>query len=130
MEKKALDQGLVKEFVQVAHGDLERVKKLLAHEPALINASWDWGGGDWESSLGAASHTGNKAIARHLLEKGAPMDIFCAAMLGKVGIVKAFLAEPGGSAAQKGAHGIPLIVHATAGGQEEVIHLLKAHGAV
>tara|TARA_Y100000588_G_scaffold286255_1_gene304069 strand:- start:423 stop:878 length:456 start_codon:yes stop_codon:yes gene_type:complete len=127
MDKKALDQNLVREFVQVAHGDLDRVKKLLEREPALVHASWDWGDGDWESGLGAASHTGSKAIAAYLLEKGAYMDIFCAAMLGKVDILKAFLKDNGDLAQQKGAYGIPLIVHAVADGQDEVVEFLKSH---
>ena len=70
-------------------------KNCSSSEPALVHASWDWGDGDWESDLGAASHTGSKAIAAYLLEKGAYMDIFCAAMLGKVDILKAFLKDNG-----------------------------------
>jgi len=31
------------------------IKKLLEREPLLLNASIDWGGGDWETALGGAS---------------------------------------------------------------------------
>ena len=47
-EKQALKPEMVQEFVAKAHGDLNRVQVLLAQEPALANAAWDWGGGDWE----------------------------------------------------------------------------------
>ena len=77
-----MDQQLVAEFVGNAHGDLNRVKELLAGEPGLINATWDWGGGDFETALGAASHMGRRDIAEFLLANGARLDIFAAAMLG------------------------------------------------
>lgn len=64
-----LNLELVNEFVIAGHGNFEKVKKLLAQEPKLINAAWDWGGGDWETALGGASHMGNKDIARFLIEK-------------------------------------------------------------
>src|SRR4029078_829038 len=87
----ALAAGLVQEFVGVAHSDLNRVTELLAQEPALIHATWDWGGGDWETALGAAAHMGRADIARFLLDKGARIDIFAAAMLGDLAIVQATL---------------------------------------
>jgi hypothetical protein len=55
-KKSALESKLVEEFVVKAHSDFDRVKELLAQEPALINATWDWGGGDFETALGGASH--------------------------------------------------------------------------
>src|SRR5687768_9613452 len=76
-----LDKEMVKEFVGKSHSDFTRVKELLTKEPGLLNASWDWGGGDFESGLEAAGHVGNKEIANYLLENGARMNIFCAAML-------------------------------------------------
>jgi hypothetical protein len=119
MEKKpALESKLVEEFVAKAHGDLERVKELLAHEPALINATWDWGGGDFETALGAASHVGHKGIAIFLLEHGARLDIFAAAVLGRLEIVKAALEAFPDAINTPGPHGIPLIKHAEAGGEE------------
>jgi len=60
-------QELVDDFVLKAHGDLDTVKRLLEDEPALVNAARDWGGGDWETGLGAASHVGRRDIALHLL---------------------------------------------------------------
>lgn len=117
-KKSALDSKLVEEFVGVSHGNFERVKELLAQEPSLVNATWDWGGGDFETALGAASHMGNRPIASYLLEHGARLDIFAAAMLGKLEIVKAALTAYPKAINTPGPHGIPLIAHAEAGGEE------------
>lgn len=116
--KPALEAKLVQEFVSVAHSDLNRVKELLAQEPALVNATWDWGGGDFETALGAAGHMGRKDIANYLLEQGARLDIFVATMLGNLDIVKATLTAYPDSINTPGPHGIPLIAHAKAGGEE------------
>lgn len=119
MEKKpALNAQLVEEFVGNAHGNLERVKELLAQEAGLVNATWDWGGGDFETALGAASHTGRRDIAVFLLEHGARLDIFAAAMLGKLEIVQAAIEAFPQALHTPGPHGIPLIVHAEAGGDD------------
>jgi hypothetical protein len=124
----ALDTKLVQEFVGNAHGDLDRVKELLAQEPGLINATWDWGGGDFETGLGAAAHMGRKDIANFLLEKGARLDLFAAAMLGKLEIVKAAITTFPDAINTKGPHGIPLIAHARAGGDDakEVLDYLNS----
>lgn len=124
-----LDSGVVEEFVRAAHGNLERTREMLDAVPALVNATWDWGGGDWETGLGGASHMGNAEIARLLLARGARMDVFCATMLGEVGIVKAFLAFDPKVVDLPGPHGIPLLRHAVMGKQDAMVELLKAHGA-
>jgi len=119
MEKiPALEATHVFEFVAKSHGDLDRVKEMLSQEPALINATWDWGGGDFESALGAAAHMGRKDIANFLLENGARLDVFAAAMLGRLEIVKAALQAYPNTLNIAGPHGIPLINHAQAGGDE------------
>ena len=124
----ALDPGLVNEFVQKAHGDLDEVKRMLAEEPALVKASWDWGGGDFETGLGAAAHMGNREIALYLLEHGASLDLFAAAMLGYVDVVREMLAAHPELRDAKGAHGIPLLVHAQQGGEQAqaVVELLES----
>jgi hypothetical protein len=115
---EALATELVQEFVLVSHSDFERVKELLAAEPALANASWDWGGGDWETGLGSASHMGRRDIALYLLDNGARMDLFAAAMLGQLEVVKAVLGAFPAARDIPGPHGIPLLAHAEAGGDE------------
>jgi len=125
--KQAIQPDLVKDFVGNAHGDLERVKQLLEQEPGLVNAAWDWGNGDWETALGAAAHMGRKDIAIFLLQNGARIDLFAAAMLGKLEIVKAMLTDNPSLKDAIGPHGIPLINHARAGGDEasKVLDLLS-----
>ena len=123
-----IDPALVRDFVANSHGDNERVRVLLEEEPALINAAWDWGGGDWETGLGAAGHVGRKDIARLLLAHGARMDVFAAAMLGHLEIVQAMLKAVPEARNWRGPHGIPLLQHAEAGGAEAaaVVELLRA----
>src|SRR3989449_11070909 len=90
------DPALVREMVAVAHGNVKRVKELVDRQQTLAKASWDWGFGDWESALGAASHVGNREIAEYLMANGARPSIFSAAMLGQLDVVKAFVdASPG-----------------------------------
>lgn len=126
--KPVLESGLVQEFVGNAHGDLNRVQELLAQEPGLINACWDWGGGDFETGLGAAAHMGRKDIACFLLDRGARLDLFAAAMLGKLDLVKAALTAFPDAIKTPGPHGIPLIAHAKAGGDDakEVLQYLES----
>ena len=121
MEKKpALELKLVQDFVGKSHADLEGVKELLVQEPALINSAWDWGGGDWETGLGAAAHMGRRDIAIYLLENGARPDLFAAAMLGNLDIVSATLETYPDAINTPGPHGIPLLAHAQAGGNEAI----------
>ena len=108
--------ALAREMVGVSHGNIERVKELLKPHPTLANATWDWGFGDWESALGAASHVGNPEIARLLLDHGARPSIFSAAMLGQLAVVKAFVEASPGVQGIRGPHGITLLAHARAGG--------------
>ena len=72
---------LVREMVTVSHFDLKRVQELVEAHPTLAKASWDWGFGDWEDGLGAASHMGNRPIAEYLISKGARPSLFSATML-------------------------------------------------
>lgn len=120
--KKKKDRGprlsleQVEKFVRAAHVDLDATRSLLDEQPKLVNAAWDWGGGDWETALGGASHMGRPDIALHLLEHGARMDIFAAAMLGKLAIVKAAIDAYPETRHVLGPHDIPLMKHAQKGG--------------
>ena len=124
----AQDPDMVREMVGVSHFSLEKVTALVERHPTLAKASWDWGFGDWETALGAASHTGQKAIARFLIDRGAPPTLFSAAMLGQLEVVKTALAASPGVERMKGPHGIPLIAHARAGGEDAaaVLEFLQA----
>src|SRR5689334_18694992 len=127
---ETLKAELVQEFVSNAHGDFEKVKVLLDKEPGLLNAAWDWGGGDWETALGAASHMGRKDIALYLLERGARIDLFAAVMLGILEIVKAMMSDDPKLKDALGPHTIPLMQHAKAGGDEAkaVVEFLESLG--
>ena len=129
-KKAAISPELVHQFVNDAHGDFDSVKELISQEPALVNSSWDWGGGDWETGLGAAAHMGRREIAEFLLENGARIDLFAAAMLGKLEIVQAVVADDPSVIDLPGPHGIKLLVHARKGGKEaaEVVKFLQSAG--
>jgi hypothetical protein len=108
---------LVRETVTVAHFDLKRIKELVSARPALARAAWDWGFGDWETALGAASHMGNRAMAEYLISQGARPSLFSAAMLGQLDVVKAFVAANPGAQRIRGPHSISLLAHARVGGE-------------
>jgi|HubBroStandDraft_6_1064221.scaffolds.fasta_scaffold38171_3 hypothetical protein len=109
---------LARELVTVAHFDLKRVKDLVDARPSLARASWDWGFGDWEDALGAASHMGNRPIAEYLIANGARPSLFSAAMLGHLEVVKASIAAQPGVQRIRGPHSISLLAHAKAGGDQ------------
>lgn len=121
---------LVREMVIVSHFNLQRVRELVEARPALARAAMDWGFGDWEDALGAASHMGNRAIAQYLIEKGARPSIFSAAMLGQLDIVKSFIAAQPGVQKTRGPHSIPLLEHSRKGGPEArpVLEYLQSLG--
>ncbi len=122
--------ALAKEIVGVSHVDLARVKELIQQHPSLAKASWDWGYGDWETALGAASHTGRREIAELLIENGAPPTLYSATMLGQLDIVKAIVAASPGAQRQRGPHSLSLMVHAKNGGPRAaaVVQFLESLG--
>ena len=118
LEVPALDPVAVKEFVSSSHSKLDKVKALVEEHPHIINATWDWGDGDFENGLGAAGHMGHKEIANFLIGKGARPDIFVLTMLGKTKIVKAMLEEYPDLIYALGPHGFTILHHAIKGGTE------------
>ena len=124
------DPDVVREMVAVSHNNAARVRELLGSWPTLATAAWDWGYGDWESGLGAASHVGNREIAALLLAAGARPTIFSAAMLGQLDVVKAFVIASPGIQKTRGPHGLTLLSHARAGGAgaSEVVTYLESAG--
>ena len=122
---KEISQDLVQAFVLNAHGNLAKVKELYEQEPGLLNIPWAQFD---ETALAASSHMGNRAIAEYLLEKGAPMTICCAAMLGKADTVAGFIDANPTQANARGAHGIPIMFHAAMSGNTDVTGLLLERG--
>lgn len=117
-KRPQLPKQLVQDFVVYAHMDLPMTKKLLEKEPGLIAATVNWGAGDWESGFNGAVHMGRRDIVEYLLENGARIDIFCAAMLGMLDVTKAFLTLQPKLIDAKGPHGFSLHFHAQVGGTE------------
>src|SRR5262245_23928520 len=118
---------LVQEMVVVSHNNVARLKELVGRRPALAKVSYDWGFGDWETPIDAASHTGNREAAEFLIANGARATIFSAAMLGQLDAVKAFITASPGIQRTPGPHSITLMRHAMAGGPkaQAVVEYLK-----
>lgn len=112
------DLAAVETFVGVAHRDAAEVRRMVERQPALARAAWDWGFGDWETALGAAAHTGRREIAEIVLAHGAHPTIFSAAMLGQLDVVKAMATASPGIQGTPGPHGLTLLHHARAGGED------------
>jgi hypothetical protein len=115
---------LVSEFVKVGHNNLTRVKEMLADHPNLLYATWDGGGGDFETGLEGAGHVGDKDIANYLIGQGARPNIFVLTMLGKTAIVKPILEAFPQLLSSKGPHGYTLLHHAERG-EEDAAELLE-----
>jgi hypothetical protein len=73
---------------------------------------------------------GRRDIAEYLLERNARMDVFAAAMLGQLDIVKAAVAAFPNIVHVPGPHKIPLIVHAEKGGAQAAAVLEFLRSAV
>lgn len=113
------------EFVRAGHNNLPRLKAMLEEEPGLLNATWDWAAGDWETALGGAAHLGNRPIAEFLLERGARIDAFAAAMLGYADMLRGMLRASPPAARAKGPHGFTLLYHVAISGDVSLAETLK-----
>jgi hypothetical protein len=120
----------VKEFVIAGHSNLDKVKQLLGEFPTLLYATWDWGSGDFETALEGAGHVGTKDVANHLIGLGARTNLFVLTMLGKTGIVKAYLEAYPQYLNARGPHGFTLLHHAQKGGDDsrELLDYLQGKG--
>jgi hypothetical protein len=114
----ALDKDLVRDFVIAGHGNFDKTKQMLQEHPSLLFATWDWGGGDFETALEGAGHVGNKEIANYLIAMGARTNMFVLTTLGKTAIVKPFLEQFPKFIFAKGPHGLTLLHHAQKGGDD------------
>lgn len=108
----------VKDFVIAGHRDLVKVKTMLQELPTLLYATWDWGGGDFETALEGAGHVGNKEIANYLISTGARTNLFVLTMLGKTNIVTSYLDAFPEYLNARGPHGFTFLHHAQKGGDD------------
>jgi hypothetical protein len=122
------DPDLVRTVVAKAHVDYETVRELVTHRPALARSSWDWGFGDWESALGAASHMGRRDMAELLIAHGARPNLFTLAMLDQVDAVRVVCEANPGIQRNHGPHGITLLGHARNGKADRVTAYLEQLG--
>lgn len=127
----ALPPEKSQDVVGQSHRSLDAVRRLVEEMPLLVNACWDWGGGDYETPLEAAAHTGQRAIAEFLLAHGARPSLFAAAMLGQLELVQAFHRVDPKAHAIVGPHGFTVLHCAKRGGDpaEPVVDWLLANGA-
>jgi hypothetical protein len=122
----------VRAIVGAAHRDLDKVREMLDAQPSLVNCTWDWGAGDYESPLGAAGHTGQVGIAELVLSRGARLELHAAAMLGWLEVIKAAVAARPGAENILGPHAIPMHSHALTGGEQAkpVLDYLESLNAI
>jgi ankyrin repeat protein len=121
-----LPQNFINQFVTFAHFDLDRVKKLLDLCPALLmtRATWD------ELGVEGAAHTGYEKCVRYLLDKGSPLSICTATMMGNTSRVNELLAEDAGRVHERGAHDFPLLWYTAFGAERaDLAELLLGAGA-
>jgi ankyrin repeat protein len=94
-----------------------------------LNVAYPWSEKDSETAIQAAAHMGNVPIAELLLDRGAPLAIPTAAMLGRRADVTHLLDEDPARIAEAGAHGITLLAHAALSGDADLVRLLYERGA-
>ncbi|MFH1184654.1 MAG: ankyrin repeat domain-containing protein [Chloroflexota bacterium] len=127
--EEVLAEDQIRDFIVAAHGNLPRVREMLIKHPGLLNARHYWSESDSETAIQAAAQTGSVPVVEYLLERGAPLDICTAAMLGRKDDVQRMLDEDPRRIEARGAHGIPLMPHAALGGNVQLAKMLYARGA-
>lgn len=126
----AIELSVASEVVGVSHFNLNRLKELVDPRPELAKASWDWGFGDWETAIDAATHVGRKDIVEYLVSKGALPTLFTFAFLGEMETVKSMISQYPGIQKNTGPHGITLLQHARTGLESKDIDNAKARQLV
>jgi ankyrin repeat protein len=129
MSTQPLSDDLIREFVISAHGNFDKVRAMLAERPELLDVAYAWSETDRETAIMAAAHMGNRPIASHLLERGAPLAICTGAMMGDQTVVEDWLAKDAILIHAHGAHKIPLLAHAALSGKVDLTEMLVSRGA-
>ena len=128
-EEDVLTEDLIEAFIIAAHGNLPRVREMLTLHPGLRDARHYWTKADSETAIQAAAQTGSVPVVDYLLERGAPLEITTAAMLGRKADVERMLNEDPKLIDATGAHGIPLMPHAAMSGNVDLVKMLYERGA-
>lgn len=129
IQQQAPSTEQIREFVIAGHGNLEKVKQMLAETPQLLDASYRWNENDTETAIQAAAQVGSANVAEFLLKQGAPLEICTAAMLGlRDDVIRRLDADPRNANAA-GAHGIPLLPHAVWSNDPFLVRFVFERGA-
>ena len=102
---------------------------MLAEKPELLNSAYSWTESDHETAIQGAAQVGSVPVATYLLERGAPLEICTAAMLGRKEEVAKRIREDRKNINSTGAHGIRLLPHAAWSGDLELVQYLFRNGA-
>lgn len=127
-KREAPESTLVRDFVGACHARIDTVRDMLKEHPDLAKSAWDWGFGDYETAIGACSHTGRKDIIELLLAHGARPTIFTLATLDKHAAVRGFIDSMPNARNIEGPHSISLYRHAQAGNAKRVMQFLEREG--
>jgi ankyrin repeat protein len=121
-----LPQSWINEFLVAAHFDFDKVRRLHAQcrDLLLTRSTWD------EIAVEAAAHMGREDMAAFFIEKGSPVSLSTACMLGLADEIRKLLAEDAHRVHERGAHDFPALWY-TAFGKErpDMLELLLASGA-
>jgi ankyrin repeat protein len=121
-----LPQAWINEFVIAAHFDFDKIKRLYTqcHDLLLTRSTWD------EIGVEAAAHMGREDMAGFFIEKGSPISMSTACMLGLTDEVKKMLAQDAKRVHERGAHDFPVLWYTVFGKERpDMLELLLASGA-
>ena len=128
-EKDSLfNKDEIDEFVLAAHRDADKTKKMVDHNPLILNCASQYVRGDFETAIGGASHMGRKDIADILVERGARLDIFNLTFLGFPDVVKKLIETSPNYLTAYGPHGFTLLHHAKVGKHQDFADWLQDQG--
>jgi ankyrin repeat protein len=109
-----------------SHGDLKKVRELVASDPRLVFSLST----DDELAIEACAHTGAREIIRFHLDHGAPLSLPTAVSLGDLEAVAFWLERDPTLIHERGAHDFPVMWYAVIGGASlEAAELLLQHDA-
>ncbi len=129
MDETKFSPDQIRDFVIAAHGNLPRVREMLAEHPGLLNLRHQWSQDNSETAIQAAAQVGSVPVVQYLLDHGAPLDICTAAMLGRKDVVEQMLDENPALINARGAHGIGLMAHAAMSSNLALAQMLYERGA-
>ena len=124
-QRVTADQATVDELVGTAHGDLARVKAIVAEHPDAVDRKATWN----ETPVEAATQMGNKPIIAFLVSHGAPIDFFTALVLARMDLIEKALAANPRLAHARGVHDLPSVYFAAIGGDVTATSRLIEAGA-